>query len=390
MREQRRPTGVRARHSRKCATRDARRCNCTPTYEAWTYDAREGKKVRKSFPTQAAAKTWRHDAASAVPRGTLNAGTTRTVRQAADEWLEQAKDGRALTRSGARYKPGTLRTHEHDLNTYVLDDLGAVRLANLRRRDVQALVDRLVADGLSGSTVRNAIMPLRVICRHALERDEIAVNPTVNLRLPEAARRRERVATPDEAARLIAALPAGDQAVWATAMYAGLRRGELRALRWSDLDVELRVIHVTRSWDPEVGVVDPKSKKGVRTVPVAAALRLHLLEHKARTGRRGDELVFGRTPTEPFTPTNLRARAVKAWKKAKLAPITLHECRHTFVTMMFEAGVSLERVGDYAGHGSTYMTDRYRHLLDGHEQQAAEALDAFLSVRLAHRLARNG
>ena len=124
--------------------------------------------------------------------------------------------------------------------------------------------------------------------------------------------------------------------------------------------------------------VDPKSKKGIRTVPVAAALRLHLLEQKARTGRRDDELVFGRTPTEPFTPTNLRARAVKAWKKAKLTTITLHECRHTFVTMMFEAGVSLERVGDYVGHGSTYMTDRYRHLLDGHEQQAAEALDAFL------------
>ena len=309
----------------------------------------------------------------------LAAGSTRTLRQATDEWLDLAKAGRALTRSGRSYKPGTLRTFEHDLDAYVLDDLGALRLSELRRRDVQALVDRLVGDGLAGGTVHNVLVALRCVCRHAIERDEIAVNPTANLRMPEPARRRERVATPDEATRLLAALPVNDRAVWATAMYAGLRRGELRSLRWSDLDDELRVIHVAHSWDPVVGVVEPKSKKGTRTVPVAAALRLHLLEHKARTGRRGDDLVFGRTPSEPFTPTNLRARAVKTWKAAKLPAITLHECRHTFVTMMFEAGVSLERIGDYAGHGSTYMTDRYRHLLDGHEQEAADALDLFLA-----------
>ena len=114
-------------------------------------------------------------------------------------------------------------------------------------------------------------------------------------------------------------------------------------------------------------------------VPVGAALRLLLLEHKARTGRRGDSLVFGKTATEPFIPWTVDAHASKAWKAARLTRYTLHEARHTFVTLMFYAGCSLEEIGDYVGHSSTYMTERYRHLLEGQRERAAERLDAFLA-----------
>ena len=71
-------------------------------------------------------------------------------------------------------------------------------------------------------------------------------------------------------------------------------------------------------------------------------------------------------------------RAGAAFKEAGLERIVLHECRHTYVTLMFEAGLSLERIGDYVGHSSTYMTERYRHLLEGHEAESAKALDAYL------------
>ena len=68
-----------------------------------------------------------------------------TVRDAGEAWVEAAKAGRALTRSGAPYKPSVIRTHKRDLERYINPDLGAVRLSNLRRRDVQSVVDRLVA-----------------------------------------------------------------------------------------------------------------------------------------------------------------------------------------------------------------------------------------------------
>ena len=118
------------------------------------------------------------------------------------------------------------------------------------------------------------------------------MNPTTGLELPAVEGRRERIASPAEAEALLAALPERDRAIWATAMYAGLRRGELLALRWEDVDLAAGVIHVERSWDAKEGVVAPKSRAARRTVPIAGVLREHLVQHTLRSGRRGG-LVFG-------------------------------------------------------------------------------------------------
>ena len=74
-------------------------------------------------------------------------------------------------------------------------------------------------------------MPLRAIFRRAVSRGEVAVNPTTGLELPAVRGRRDRIASPEEAAALLAALPEEERPLWATALYAGLRRGELMALR---------------------------------------------------------------------------------------------------------------------------------------------------------------
>jgi integrase len=406
----RRPEGVRVRHSRgcpsrtggacrtahtaACAARDRLPCDCgccSPAYEAFVWLPHERVKIRRTFARLDEAKSWRTDALKAAKDGKLGRPSKLTVQEAAEDLLARMKDGRALTRSGNRYKPSVIRGQERLLKRHVFPELGHVRLVNLRRRDVQDLVDELVAAGLSGSTVRNVVMPLRVICRRAIEDDQLAVNPTANLRLPQGAGRRERVATAEEAAELLDALPAADRALWATAFYAGLRRGELRGLRWEDVDEACGVIRVCRGWDDVEGAIEPKSQKGTREVPLVGTLRLILLEHKARTGRRAADLVFGRTASESFTPNNIAKRAAKAWaaanierqeqNKPPLTPIGLHELRHSFVSMMHDAGFSLERIGDYVGHSSTYMTDRYRHLLEGHEQEAADILDAYLARR---------
>ncbi len=156
---------------------------------------------------------------------------------------------------------------------------------------------------------------------------------------------------------------------------------------------------VRRGWDDVEGAIEPKSIKGTRRVPIPSELRSLLLRQKLLTGRSGDELVFGRTAREPFTPTHVHAKARKAWaaenerrieaaaekgtKALLLEPIGLHEARHTYISLMHDAGLSLERIGDYVGHSSKYMTDRYRHLLDGHEAEAAKVLDDYLSRRVA-------
>lgn len=187
--------------------------------------------------------------------------------EVAEQWLQDAAAGTVLNRSGDRYKPSVVRGYEQALRTYVLPDLGAVQLGALQRRDVQALAERIARSGKSPSTVRNALLPLRAICRRALARGEIHDNPTRGLELPAVRGRRDRIAEPREAAALLSALETKDRRLWATAIYAGLRRGELQALRWGDVDLDASVIRVRRSWDRVAGEIEPKSAAGTRAAP---------------------------------------------------------------------------------------------------------------------------
>ena len=379
MQGKRNPTGIRVRHSRTCGTPD-KRCNCRPSYEASVFSQRDGRKIRKTFPTLAAARSWRADANVALRKGQMRAPSRITLREAAEAWLLSAEDGSVRTRSGDQYKPSAVRSYEGALRLRVLPELGGARLSDIRRVDVQDLADRLLAQGLDPSTIRNTLMPLRAIYRRAMSRSEVAVNPTAGLELPAVRGRRDRIASPTEATELIAALPERDRPLWATAMYAGLRRGELAALRWDDLDLAAGVIRVERSWDVRVGVVEPKSRAGRRVVPIAAVLREHLIAHKLRSGH-SEGLVFGRTPTVAFDPPTVSGRASTAWKRAELPPITLHECRHTFASLMIAAGVNAKALSTYMGHASVTITlDRYGHLMPGNEDEAAALLDTYLSA----------
>jgi integrase len=292
-------TGIRERHG---------------SWEAAVYDRRSKKKIRKTFPTFAAAKSWRADATVGLHKGTMRAPSSTTLEAAWATWLEAAERGGILARTKRPYKPSSLRGYAHDMATYVLPDLGVHRLADLRADDFQALVDRLNGEGRSGSKVRNVLVPLQALYRH--HRRAVPVDPTNDLDLPDAGDGRTRAADPVEAFALLEPLPDDEQALWATAFLAGLRRGELRALRDDDVDLERNVIHVRRGWDDVEGAIEPKSKKGARKAPIPAELRRYLLAHRARTGRRGEALFFGRTASEPFTPTHVRKQAPKAWAAA--------------------------------------------------------------------------
>jgi integrase len=381
-------TGIRKLHSKGCRSREAGRCNCGAGWEASVYLPREGRKHRRTFAREAEAKAWRADAQAEANAGKLRTPTRLTIRDAAWLWLEGADRGSIRDRSGRPYKPSTLRGYRESLALRVLSEFGAVRLSELRRGDVQAFVDRLLARGLAPGTIRNTLNPVQAIYRHAVRRDVVSVNPTRDLDLPTSRGRRERIASATEAAALLDALPAGERAVWATAFYAGLRRGELRALRWSDVNLGRSEIRVERSWDQYEGALDPKSETSARTVPILAMLRDHLDAHKLASGRDGSGLVFGRTAEDAFVASTVSDRADRAWEAAELERITLHECRHTFASLLIDAGVNAKAIQTFMGHATIEMTfDQYGHLMPGSRDQARELVDAYLDA--AAREARN-
>jgi integrase len=384
--------GIVKRHSKSCPARAGKRCRCNAGYEAFVYSPRDGKKVRKTFARLAEAKSWRADAKRSVDQGTLRTPTRRTLGEAAGGWLTGAEAGDIRNRSGQPYKPATLRGYRQALDTYLLPVLAGRKLNTVTTADLQELVDRWQAEGQSASTIRNSIKPLQVIYRRARSREGLPVNPTHDLELPAPTPKEVEIIAPEVAARMLAAAPAQDRALWATALYSGLRYGELRALRWGAVDLAGGTIRVRESWDAKEGSIAPKTRTSQRTTPMPGILRDHLMDRRLAVGDAGDDvLVFGLAPDRPFHANVIYRRADTAWTKAGLGRLRLHQARHTYASFMIAAGVNAKALSAFMGHSSIKVTfDLYGHLMPGTEGEAAALLDAFLraSVMEGERAAR--
>jgi integrase len=376
------------RHKKGCRilSGEGKRCSCSPSYQARVkLNGRSGRPHIKSFPTLSAAKAWARDVEAAYRRG-LIASTpgTETVREAGERLIEAMRSGVVLDRTGEPYRPRTIDSYETSLVRHVYPDLGQVRLHDLRRRDVQRLVDRLVEEGVASATVHNAVTALKVVVRRAIQLEHIAVSPCDHLALPARRSAHRRGAIPvANVEQMLDVLRPDDRALWATAVYAGLRRGELAGLDWSDVDLGRNVLRVSRSFDSAHRLFGPpKSNAGYRTVPIVAPLRRRLIEHKLVTGRT-EGLVFGVTASTPFTPSAVRRRAVTAWRRAGLPMHTLHEGRHTFASLAAASGLTVKEMTEYVGHAHVSTTlDRYGHLFEGHEAASGGKMDTYLdSIR---------
>lgn len=373
-------TGIRRLHSTGCPSREGSRCRCSAGWEASVYSPRDGRKIRKTFKREGEARSWRADAKRALDHGTLRASGQETLHSAAERWLAGVESGKIRSRSGQPFKPATIRGYRQALEDRVLPEIGGAKLAAVTTLDLQLLIDRWDADGHSPSTIRNTIKPLQAIYRRAKSRGGLPVNPTRDLELPSPTPKEVEIVAPGVAQRHVAAAPKRDRALWATALYAGLRHGELRALRWGAVDLATGTIRVVESWDPKEGPIEPKTATSRRTVPLSGALREHLMDLRLESEPEADALVFGRKDGRPFDAATVFRRADKAWKSAGLTDrLRFHQSRHTYASFMIAAGVNAKALCTYMGHSSIKVTfDLYGHLMPGSETEAAGLLDAFL------------
>src|SRR2546422_2453657 len=100
--------GIEVRHSRWCRSREGGTCNCPKTYQAQVWSTRDRRSIKRTFPTLAAAKSWRHDALVALRKGTMKAPTRVTVAEAVAVWVAGARGGTIRSRKGTEYKPSAL------------------------------------------------------------------------------------------------------------------------------------------------------------------------------------------------------------------------------------------------------------------------------------------
>lgn len=363
----------------------------TIAYRAEVYDNAVRKTAVKTVPTLAAARNWRDDMKVKIRSGEATAASSPTLAayagfelcdgawvETGDGWMADARAGKIRSRKGGKYTDATLRSYEGDLRLRVMPTLGHRKLKAIDREEIQNLIEGLQGTVKDG-TVRNTITALMALFRRAtmMKRQTGVVNdPTRNLVLPTPGDSRQRIATPEEAELLLSLVPEGDRALWACAFYAGLRAGEIMALRWEDVDLAKGVLVVWRSYDPKAKAFKAaKTKAGTgRSVFIAAPFARELAKLD-----RTDGLVFGKDGVKPFVYTSLRNRALAAWAQANAQPIGLHECRHTFASIAIAAGLNAKTLCEMMGHSSVSTTfDLYGKLMPGHEGVARELFDAYL------------
>jgi integrase len=351
-------------------------------YRGTAYDRRAKRHLKGPWTSSLAeARSWRVDAMSRLQAGTLSAHRGPTVAEAVDEFLTGIQSGAIRRSDGHPYKPSTIRNYWRDLRKRVVPMFGTTRLGRLARADVQRWVDDLAAEGLAPSTVHNITASLAAVAGWAEARGYVHVTPCRGIRLPKGAEARDRVATPAEAAALIAALPPRDQAALGLAVYGGLRIGEVLALDVEAVDLDARTLHVRRGWDATAREFIATKSRRTRMVPIGERLARLVVDHLVLMDHPSEGLLFpGVDPRFPLHPRTLRRRAAKTWKRAGLEPLGFHEARHTYASIAIAAGLNAKTLSTYMGHANISITlDLYGHLLPGNDAVARDLLDAYLN-----------
>lgn len=236
--------------------------------------------------------------------------------------------------------------------------------------EILALIGDLRRRGYSGATICVVLIPLSRLFAHAVRGGLIEVNPSASSTDGASARLQARV-NRDEISRLLKAAPPRYRTLLATAIFTGLRQGELFGLRWRDIDFGNEVIHVRGALDRRQRTRHRRPKHAVRDVVLMPALAHALREHRKDSRFNDpDDYVFTTRAGTPLHWANLAPRALKpALKKANLRSLRWHDLRHTFASLLIAGGANITFVSHQLGHSSSQIIlSVYAHPLDREEQ----------------------
>jgi integrase len=359
----------------------------------------QGRRKTKAVGSREAAERVKREIESRLALGGMGSlepdkPSLPTLAEYSQMWLKDVEHQR---------KPSTAGFYSQYLRLYVLPMFGESRLDCIQRDDVKQFISDLRARNFAKNTIRLAVTTLRAALTATVEDGLIQHNPARGLGRFVKSEKAAREATslkPKEVERLLRAakdeLRLRDYALIFTAVRAGLREGEVAGLQWRDIqfgdneDDSDRYILVQRNYDRRWSrkMLTPKSNKS-RRVDMSRQLKRVLLQlrderTKPFTERESDiseELVF---PSEAGTPIEMNNFSERVFKPllthTGLRTIRFHDLRHTFGSLLIQAGASLAYVRDQMGHSSIQVTvDIYGHLIPGANISVMDSLDAVTS-----------
>jgi integrase len=284
-----------------------------------------------------------------------------TVAAFADEWFELA---------GGRLRERTLANYQAQMRLHVLPRVGNMAVSDLSEDDLVQMIRELQDAGYAAWTIRTVLTPLSRMLNYAVRRGLIAANPVGGLdrsERPAVWEREQRILSRGEIVRLLACAPVRYRMLLATAIFTGVRQGELLALTWSDIDIEGGVVKVRKALDRKGRTVQLKTRNARRDVVLMPALAGRLQTRREQsTYRSPHDYVFASRVGTPLYWRNLSPRALQpALTKANLEPLRWHDLRHTFAALLITQGANIAYVSRQMGHGSAEITLRvYSHVFD--------------------------
>ncbi len=287
-----------------------------------------------------------------------------------------------------RLRPKTIQGYGICIENHIVPMLGQIRIKDLRPLHFQSLYTRLLKKGLSKRSVQLVHVVCHAAMKQALRWQMVYRNPVDAVEPPRPEKRKMRALDSEEFLRLIA-FTAGTPIEYLVlvAAHTGLRRGELLALQWQDVDFEHAELHVQHGMVKirgEVIINTPKSGRG-RSVPLTsdAAHVLKLL--KIKSG--GNRYVFAREDGRPLDPSTVSDRFERIAKAAGFEGLRFHDLRHTCASILLENGVHLKATQELLGHSSVSVTgDIYSHVRPAQLRAAADTLQKALRRRFGDDL----
>ena len=293
--------------------------------------------------------------------------------------------------------PRTAEGYESIIRRHLMPKLGNIHLTQLKPEHLQRYYsDRLShgrwdgKGGLSPRSVRHHHMALHSALQHAVKWGLIQRNSADAVSPPKAQKPEIQTWDEYEIRRFLEATK--DSAyypIFYLALFTGLRRSELLALRWQDMDSLYYQLYVSRSMHHlktgEIVFRQPKSAKGNRTVALSPSTLEMLREYRQK--QEAEAILLGKSVTEndllfchpdgsPLLPGTISHAWDKAVRRAGLRVIRLHDARHTHASYMLKQGIHPKVVQERLGHSSIQVTlDTYSHVAPGIQEKAAARLD---------------
>ena len=290
----------------------------------------------------------------------------RSFEKIANLWWEDAEPKLAV-QSLSAYKPALKRA---------IKEFGDTPIKDITPRDIDRYMRVLAAQGYAAKTISNRRIVLNKVFSYAIVAGDINYNPCPAIDLPQGLpkERRPAASTSDEERIKTTEDP------WLfpqIAIYSGLRKGEILALKWSDVDFTDDLIYVTKSVAHEGDkpyIKKPKTEAGCRIVPLLAPLRAKLIKAK----KAQDTYIISDTGATPLTKRRFET-LYKHYKQNVGITATAHQLRHSFATVAIENGVDMKSVSEILGHKQISTTlDIYTDFRKAAIERSRSALnDAF-------------